>query len=116
MFYLVIKAFLSGIIVTLASEIAKRSPASGALFVSLPLVFILTAVWLWRDTGDSEQIAMLSTATFWLVLPTLPMLLVLPALMRHGVDFSLALGATCALTIVLYSLSIWLLTKFGIGI
>jgi hypothetical protein len=61
-------------------------------------------------------VAALSEATFWLVLPTLPMLLVLPALLRHGVEFWGALAASCALTIVLYGLAVWLLPKVGVSI
>ena len=64
-----------------------------------PARSILAMVWLWRDTGDSERIAALSEGTFWLVLPTLPMFLVLPAL-RHGVSFWIALALSCGLTIV----------------
>jgi hypothetical protein len=36
MIYLIIKALLSGVIVMAVSEIAKRSPAFGALVASLP--------------------------------------------------------------------------------
>ena len=114
MLYLIAKATISGIIIMAASEIAKRSPTYGALLVSLPLVSILAMIWLWRDTGDSERIATLSEGTFWLVLPTLPMFLVLPALMRHGVDFWLALAMSFALTIGLYFFADWFLPKLGI--
>src|SRR6185295_16067580 len=50
--YLVVKAFLSGVIIMAASEIAKRSPTSGSLILSLPLISILAFIWLWRDTGE----------------------------------------------------------------
>ncbi len=72
MLYLIAKAVLSGLIIALASEIARRSPSWGALMISLPLISILSMIWLWRDTGDSERIAALAQTTFWLVLPTLP--------------------------------------------
>ena len=114
MFYLLAKAAISGFIILGASEIAKRNPIYGALLVSLPLVSILAMVWLWRDTGDSERIAALSEGTFWLVLPTLPMFLVLPALLRHGVSFWAALVLSCGLTIALYILAVWLLRRLGI--
>lgn len=78
MLYLLAKATISGVLIIAASEIAKRSPSYGALLVSLPLVSILAMIWIWRETGDSERIASLSEVTFWLVLPTLPMFLVLP--------------------------------------
>src|SRR5262245_4851622 len=87
MLYLAAKALLSGLIVAAASEIAKRSPAFGALILSLPLLSILAFIWLWRERADTEELAALSQSTFWFTLPTLPMFLVLPALLRNGVGF-----------------------------
>ena len=114
MLYLAIKAALSGIIIAVVSEVARRAPTLGALILSLPLISLLAFIWLWRDSGDSARIAALSESTFWYVLPTLPMFLVLPALLRHGVDFWIALIACCALTFVLYLLTVWALAKFGV--
>jgi len=114
MLYLAIKAALSGVIIAAASEAARRAPTLGALILSLPLISLLAFVWLWRDSGDSARIAALSESTFWYVLPTLPMFLMLPALLRHGVDFWIALIACCALTFVLYLLTVWALAKFGV--
>jgi len=116
MLYLILKAALSGIIVLAASEIARRSPTYGALVVSLPLISILSMIWLWRDTGDAERVASLSAGTFWLVLPTLPMFLVLPALLRYGVEFWIALAASCVMTILLYLGMIWILPRFGVSL
>jgi len=114
MLYLVIKALISGTIVAAVSEIAKRSPVFGALVVSLPLTSLLAIVWFWQDTRDAENIAVLSESTFWFVLPSLPMFLVLPALLRNGVAFWPALAASCALTVGLYFSMVWALGRFGI--
>ena len=114
MWYLVLKAALSGVIVMIVSEVAKRSPAFGALIVSLPLVSILGIMWLWNDTQDPERIAAHAYATFWYVLPSMPMFLVFPYLLRHGVEFWIGLLASCALTVVLYFLFVWFLPKIGV--
>ena len=87
MIYLIIKAALSGFIVMAVSEVARRSPGFGGLIASLPLVSILAMIWLWQDTADTERIAAQSEATFWFVLPSLPMFLVIPAMLRHGLGF-----------------------------
>ena len=116
MFYLAVKAVVSGILVMIVSEVARRSPGLGGLIASLPLVSILAIIWLWRDTADTARIANHSEATFWFVLPSLPMFLVFPALLRHGVDFWLALVGSSLLTIGLYSLTVWLLPKIGISV
>ncbi len=116
MLYLVLKSLLSGIIIMAVSEIAKRSPAFGALVASLPLVSLLAIVWLWRDTGDTARIADHAEATFWYVIPSLPMFLVFPYMLRNGVGFWWALLAGCALTFALYALTIVIAAKFGVRI
>ncbi len=116
MVYLIVKAALSGLIIMIVSEVARRSPGLGGLIASLPLVSILAIIWLWRDTHDTVRIANHAEATFWFVLPSLPMFLVFPALLRHGVDFWIALAGSSVLTIALYSLTIWLLPKLGISV
>jgi hypothetical protein len=116
MLYFVIKCALSGVIIAVVSEVAKRSPAFGALIVSLPLVSLLGILWLWRDTGDAERIASHAESTFWYVLPSLPMFLVLPAMLRAGVGFWSSIGVSCVLTIILYFATVWALAKFGINL
>ncbi len=114
MLYLATKALISGVIIAAVSEIAKRSPGIGALILSLPLISILAFIWLWRDTGDKEGIAALAQSTFWFVLPTLPMFLLLPALLRGGGGFWAALGLSCLMTMALYAVMVWALGRFGI--
>lgn len=114
MLYLVLKAVLSGILIALISTIAKRNPGFGALVASLPLVSVLGMIWLWRDRPDAENMAAHAGATFWYVLPSLPMFLAIPALLRNGVNFWLALTLGCALTVALYLLMIWAGPRFGL--
>lgn len=102
MIYLIIKAALSGIIIALVSEVAKRNPGFGALIASLPLISVLGMIWLWRDKPDTANMAAHVEATFWFVLPSLPMFLLIPLLLRHGVSFWLSLALGCALTVALY--------------
>ena len=116
MVYLLVKAALSGVIVMVVSEVARRSPGLGGLIASLPLVSILAIIWLWRDTSDVERIAAHAESTFWFVLPSLPMFLVFPAMLRGGVAFWPALGLACLLTIALYLAAVWLLPKAGVNL
>lgn len=108
-----LKAAVSGVMIALASEAARRVPAAGALIASLPLVAILSMVWLWRDTHDADRVADLAGATFWFVLPSLPMFLLIPALLRRGIGFWPALIAGCAVTILLYTAMVAILARFG---
>lgn len=116
MIYLLTKAAVSGVLVTIISEVARRSPGLGGLIASLPLVSLLSIIWLWRETSDVERIASQAEATFWFVLPSLPMFLAFPTMLRHGVSFRLALAIGCLLTMGLYLVTAWLLPKIGITI
>jgi hypothetical protein len=71
---------------------------------------------LWRDTHDLERMADHSEATFWFVLPSLPMFLLLPFLLRTGVPFWVALTSGCVVTIGLYGLMIMLGPRLGIQV
>lgn len=106
MLYLILKAAISGVLIAAASEIARRHAGVGALVASLPLVSILAMIWLWRDTGDPQRLADHAQATLWYVLPSLPMFLLIPAMLRAGAGFWPSLGAGCALTVGLYLLAV----------
>ena len=114
MLYLAVKAALSGILIAIVSEVAKRYPGFGALIASLPLVSVLGMMWLWHDKPDVPNMASHVEATFWFVLPSLPMFLLMPELIRRGVGFWPALISGCVLTALLYSLMVWLAPRFGL--
>ena len=108
------RAILSGIIVAAIALLAKRSPAMGGLLASIPLVSTLGMIWLWRDTKDSELVANYVASAFWYFLPSMPMFLIIPALLRHGVNFWVSLGIGCVVTILLYLITISIAARFGV--
>ncbi len=114
MWQLVAKALLSGALIVAIAEIGKRLPTLGALVASLPLVSVLGMMLLWQQRPDAENMAIHAEATFWYVLPSLPMFLLIPALLRQGVSFWIALLGGCALTVTLYLLMALIGPRFGI--
>ena len=114
MLYLFVKATISGLLVALISEIARRSPGWGGLLASLPATSLLAMLWLWRDTGDTKRVAELSIGAFWFVLPSLPMFAVLPMLLRSGLGFWLSFGVAIAVTLALYALMFWAAPRLGL--
>jgi len=112
--YLVIKAAISGVIVAAVSEIARRYPGWGGLLASLPLTSLLAILWLWRDSRDPERVAELVGSTLWFILPSLPMFVALPWLLRSGVGFWIALALSVAGTLALYALWFAVAPRMGI--
>lgn len=116
MAYFLLKAALSGIIIAIVSEVARRAPGLGALIASLPLISVLGMIWLWRDTEDTARMAEHAFATFWFVLPSLPMFLAIPVMLGRGVAFWPALAIGCAMTVLLYLAMVWALGQFGVRV
>jgi hypothetical protein len=114
MWYLAVKAALSGLLIAIVSEVAKRYPGFGGLIASLPLVSVLGMIWLWRDRPDATNMASHAQATFWFVLPSLPMFLLIPYLLRHGFGFFASLLAGCLLTLALYAAILLAAPRLGL--
>ena len=114
MWGVIAKALLAGAMIAAIAEIGKRLPAMAALVASLPLVSILGMIFLWHARPDTENMARHSEATFWFVLPSLPMFLAIPMMLRAGMPFWLALALGCALTVGLYLLMVQFGPRLGI--
>jgi hypothetical protein len=114
MLYLIIKAALSGLIVAAVSEIARRYPGWGGLVASLPLTSLLAMIWLFRDTHQPERVAELSMSTFWFFLPSVPLFVALPLLIRSGVPLWASMAVVVAGTLALYAGWFWAAPRLGI--
>lgn len=109
-----IKILLTAALVVAVSEIAKRSSFWAAALASLPLTSVLAFVWLYLDTGDTGKVAALAQGIFWLVIPSLLLLLLLPLLLRAGWNFWLSLLLSAAATSLGYVAMTWLLRRLGV--
>ena len=116
MLALAAKALLAGALIVAIGEIGRRLPTVAALIASLPLVSVLGMILLWWGRPDTENMARHAEATFWYVIPSLPMFLLMPLLLRNGVSFWFALLAGCALTVLLYLLMTSFGRRFGLPI
>ena len=114
MLYLLVKAAISGVLIAIISEVARRSPGWGGLLASLPLVSLMAIIWLWRDTNDPQQIAEQALSTFWFVIPSLPLFLIIPLLLRSGWGFWPTIVIACVVTLGLYAAMFAVSARLGI--
>ncbi len=120
---LVIKLLVSAGLIYLVNEIVvvRSKPLMGSLIASLPLVSLITFFWIYFDLkgepqAQVEKLASHSTGVFWFVLPSLPMFLVFPMLLKKGLSFWLSIGICCVMTMLLYALMVVVLKRFGISL
>ncbi len=113
MAWIIAKYLLTAAVVVLVSEVAKRSDRLGGLVAALPLVTVLTLVWLYLEKQPQEKIAAHAWYTFWYVVPTLPMFLVFPWLLARW-GFWPALLASALLTATCFGTFALAVRRFGI--
>jgi uncharacterized membrane protein (GlpM family) len=113
MTWIITKYLLTAAVVVVISEIAKRSDKLGGLIAALPLVTILTLIWLYVENQPTEKIANHARYTFWYVLPTLPMFLLFPTLLLR-LGFWMSLGVSAVFAVLCFVSFALIVRHFGI--
>jgi F0F1-type ATP synthase assembly protein I len=115
MSWIITKYFLTAAVVVLVSELAKRSDKLGGFIAALPMVTILTLIWLYVEQQPQEKIANHAWYTFWYVIPTLPMFLIFPALLPK-LGFWITLLICMVVSVIFFGIFAALLRRFGINL
>jgi hypothetical protein len=110
------KVLLSALIIVVVTRVQLFSDRLSALLIALPLTSLLAMVWMHNGGQSSQRIANHAEGTFWFVLPTLPMFLILPWMLRNGWGFWAALVANCVLTIGFFWVTVVVLRRFGMDL
>jgi len=111
--YLIVKYLVTAGVVVLVSELAKRSDKLGGLIAALPLVTVLTLIWLYIEQQPVSKIANHAYYTFWYVIPTLPMFLAFPPLLPR-IGFWPTLLVCIVITMVCFGVFAMVVRRFGI--
>jgi hypothetical protein len=115
MAWIITKYLLTAGMVVFISEVAKRSDRLGGFIAALPLMTLLTLVWLYVENQPEEKIANHAYYTFWYVIPTLPMFLLFPLLLPK-LGFWLTMGACVVATVICFGLFALMMKGFGINL
>lgn len=113
--YLIIKYLITAGIVVLVSELAKRNDRIGALVAALPLVTVLTLIWLYVERQPVDKLSNHAYYTFWYVIPTLPMFLLFPYLLPKA-GFWPSLAICMVFTAALFMFYAVILKRLGINL
>ncbi len=110
------KIFLSALIIVVVNKVQLFNDRLSALLIALPLTSLVAMIWMHQAHQSSERLANHAEGTFWFVLPTLPMFLIIPWMLRHGWGFWTTLAANCVITVILFWLTVVVLRRFGIDL
>jgi hypothetical protein len=113
MTWIITKYLVTAALIVLISELVKRHELLGAMVAALPVVTVLTLIWLYVEQQPSARIANHAWLTFWYVLPTLPMFLAFPWLMNR-LGFWPSLLTSMILTGICFAALTVILRRYGI--
>lgn len=111
-----IKMVVSALIIAIVSEVGKRYSWIAGIIASLPMISILSFLWLYIETKDMEKVVALSRSILWAVFPSLIFFVALPLFIRLTQDFYISMALAIGVMIVTYLLYIYLLGLAGIKV
>ena len=112
-FHYFIKVFISSAIIVLVSEIAKKDNIIGGLIASIPIVSVLSMIWLYIDTNNIDKVKALANGVLWMIFPSMSLFIILPILINCGIKFYLSLTISILITMVCYLITISFMNYFG---
>lgn len=108
MLWSIVKAAIAAAVIVAVSEFSQRSPRTGALLLTLPIVSILAFVMSWQQHHDLPAISGLAKETLVLVPLGLPFFLPLAFAERLGLTFWPAFMLGIILASATIGLWLWL--------
>lgn len=112
----IVKLLITAFIILMVNKVQLFNDRLSALLIALPITSLLAMVWMYHGGQTSERLANHAEGTFWFVLPTLPMFLIFPWMLRNGWGFWSTLAANCVITIFLFWATVFILRRFGIDL
>lgn len=91
MLYYVFKTILASVIIVTVTEVSKFNAQLGGFIKALPLISVISFIWIYSESKDVAAISQLSMSTLWYVVPTLPMFYIFSICLNKGLGFYTAL-------------------------
>ncbi|MFJ6210284.1 DUF3147 family protein [Lysinibacillus sp. NPDC092081] len=90
--YTLVKILCSAAVIGIVTEVARRFPSYGGIIAALPLVSILSIIWLTVQSESSEHIQRFTVGVIVGLPATMFMLFVIYMAMKSSIHIVLAIG------------------------
>ncbi|MFD3450388.1 DUF3147 family protein [Microbacteriaceae bacterium 4G12] len=92
--YTLIKILVSAVVIGVVTEIARRFPTFGGVIAALPLVSLLSIIWLYVQGETSANLSKFILGVLWGFPATVVLLLIVYVSLKHSIALyiSIVLG------------------------
>ncbi|CAH2714561.1 hypothetical protein BACCIP111895_01733 [Neobacillus rhizosphaerae] len=90
--YTIIKVIVSAIIIGIITEVARRFPTQGGIIAALPIVSILSIIWLYVQGEQMETLSKFALGVVWGIPATVVMLVIIGISLHNSLHLFVSLG------------------------
>jgi F0F1-type ATP synthase assembly protein I len=90
--YVVVKVIVSAIVIGIVTEIARRFPLYGGIVAALPLVSLLSIMWLYFQGEQNTTLSKFALGVLWGFPATAVLLLIVYISLKHSIPLFLSIG------------------------
>ena len=106
---LIIRALISGTVIVIVTELAKKDSMLAAIIAALPWISIISFIWLYYDKQSNQSIAALSMKILWFIIPSLFFFPILSCCLRNGINFTYSMTISITVMSLIYLVYIHIL-------
>ncbi|MCX8057959.1 MAG: DUF3147 family protein [Spirochaetes bacterium] len=106
-----LKIIISALLIFIISEISKKYPKVGGLIASLPLVSLISILWLFYETRDKQKVIDYCNSIYIYIFPSIFIFIFLPIFLKLNINFYISLLISSFICIIFYSLVYFILNK-----
>jgi hypothetical protein len=90
--YVIMKIVISAIIIGIVTEIARRFPTYGGVVAALPLVSLLSIIWLYFQGEQSNTLSKFALGVLWGFPATAILLIIVYILLKNSIPLFISIG------------------------
>lgn len=100
--FTIVKILISAIIIGVITEFSRRYPQQGGVIAALPIVSLLSILWLYTQGEQMDKISKFAIGVVWGLPGTVVMLLIIGMALKHSIHLFASLGLGIAAWLVLF--------------
>jgi hypothetical protein len=90
--FTIVKIIVSAIIIGVITEISRRYPQQGGIIAALPIVSVLSIIWLYVQGEHKETLSKFAFGVAWGIPATVVMLLIIGIALQHSIHLYVSFG------------------------
>lgn len=101
--YVITKIFASAIVIGVVTEISRRYPSYGGIIAALPLVSLLSIIWLYVQGEQTATLSKFALGVLWGFPATAVLLVIVYISLQHSIHLFISIGlGVCGWLIILW--------------